>query len=133
MLRTRRGFLQSLSRTGVVLSFEQILATICPSALLGQSSPAQKEVQGKLESPLGVAFVDIARQAGFKTKTIFGGEKKNKYLLETTGCGIAFYDYDNDGWLDIFVVMDGGLKVFLRASRQPVIYIRTIEMAPLLM
>ena len=35
---------------------------------------------------------------------IFGGEHKNKYLLETTGCGIAFYDYDNDGWLDIFLV-----------------------------
>jgi len=28
-------------------------------------------------------------------------------LLETTGCGVAFYDYDHDGWLDIFLVNGG--------------------------
>src|SRR5215471_10678869 len=112
MLRTRRGFLQSISRTGIALTFEQVLATICPAALFGQSSQAHKQVQGRLEAPLGVAFVDIARQAGLKVKTIYGGEKKNKYLLETTGCGIAFYDYDNDGWLDIFVVNGWRLEGF---------------------
>ena len=53
---------------------------------------------------LGVSFVDIGRQSGLNAKTIFGGEHKNKYLLETTGCGVAFYDFDNDGWLDIFLV-----------------------------
>jgi enediyne biosynthesis protein E4 len=53
---------------------------------------------------LGISFVDIGRDAGLNAKTIFGGEHKNKYLLETTGCGVAFYDYDNDGWLDIFLV-----------------------------
>ena len=43
---------------------------------------------------------------------IFGGEHKNKYLLETTGCGVAFYDYDNDGWLDIFLVNGTRLEGF---------------------
>ena len=43
-------------------------------------------------------------EAGLRSKTIFGAERKNKYLLETTGCGCAFFDYDNDGWLDIFLV-----------------------------
>src|SRR6516225_335148 len=52
----------------------------------------------------GVTFVDVAKQAGLVHETIFGGEDKNLYLLETTGCGVAFFDYDNDGWLDIFVV-----------------------------
>ncbi len=55
-------------------------------------------------SPLGATFVNVAKESGLNVKTIFGGEHKNKYLLETTGCGVAFYDYDNDGWLDIFLV-----------------------------
>jgi hypothetical protein len=54
--------------------------------------------------PLSVQFVNVARQAGLRAKTIFGSEGKNKFLLETTGCGCAFFDYDNDGWLDIFFV-----------------------------
>jgi hypothetical protein len=51
-----------------------------------------------------VRFVNVAREAGLRTRTIFGSEKNNRYLLETTGCGVAFFDYDNDGWLDIFLV-----------------------------
>ena len=49
---------------------------------------------------------------------IFGGEHKNKYLLETTGCGVAFYDYDNDGWLDIFLVNGARLEGF-PAGQEP--------------
>jgi len=33
-------------------------------------------------TPLGVQFVDVARQAGLNVKTIYGGEHRNKYLLE---------------------------------------------------
>jgi hypothetical protein len=61
---------------------------------------------------LGINFVDVARESGLNVKTIFGGEHKNKYLLETTGCGVAFYDYDNDGWLDIFLVNGTRLEGF---------------------
>jgi hypothetical protein len=46
----------------------------------------------------------VVKEAGLDSKTIYGGEFTNKYLLETTGCGLAFYDYDNDGYLDIFLV-----------------------------
>jgi hypothetical protein len=63
-------------------------------------------------SDLGVNFVDVGHSAGLDVKTIFGGEHKNKYLLETTGCGVAFYDYDNDGWLDIFLVNGSRLEGF---------------------
>jgi hypothetical protein len=65
---------------------------------------------------LGVSFVDVAKESGLNAKTFFGGEHKNKYLLETTGCGIAFYDYDNDGWLDIFVVNGWRLEGFPKGS-----------------
>src|SRR6185437_9795823 len=79
---TRRGFVRSLCAVLPVFSFDQLVHGL----------------------PLGVEFVNIAREAGLRAKTIFGSEHKNKFLLETTGCGCAFFDYDNDGWLDIFLV-----------------------------
>jgi len=63
-----------------------------------------------------VTFLNVARESGLNAKTIFGGEHKNKYLLETTGCGVAFYDYDNDGWLDIFLVNGTRLEGFPSGS-----------------
>src|SRR5207302_4725018 len=49
-------------------------------------------------------FEDVAARAGLTSPTVFGGRTTWKYILETTGCGAAFYDYDNDGWQDIFLV-----------------------------
>jgi hypothetical protein len=65
-------------------------------------------------SDMGVKFTNVAAQAGIKHKTVYGDEHKNRYLLETTGCGAAFIDFDNDGWQDIFLVngtrLDGVAK-----------------------
>jgi hypothetical protein len=81
----------------------------------------QGEKNGPKKEPsegndLGVSFLNVARESGLSVKTIFGGEHKNKYLLETTGCGVAFYDYDNDGWLDIFLVNGWRLEGFPAGS-----------------
>ncbi len=62
--------------------------------------------------PLGFAFTNVAQQAGLNSVTVFGGKESNKYLLETTGCGVAFLDYDNDGWPDIFLVNGTTLEGF---------------------
>ena len=35
---------------------------------------------------------------------VYGGVEPKSYILEVVGCGVAFLDYDNDGWLDIFVL-----------------------------
>ena len=51
-----------------------------------------------------VRFVNVAKAVGITARTIYGDEHKNRYLLETTGCGAAFLDYDNDGRLDVFLV-----------------------------
>ena len=54
----------------------------------------------------------MAKSSGLNVKTIFGGEHRNKYLLETTGCGVAFFDYDQDDWVDIFLVNGWRLEGF---------------------
>ena len=104
---TRRKFLESLSRSALVLPLDRVFSLICPglaAELEGQETASK--------APIGVNFVNVAKESGLKTTTIFGGEHKNKYLLETTGCGVAFYDYDNDGWLDIFLVNGTRLEGF---------------------
>jgi hypothetical protein len=53
---------------------------------------------------LQFAFADVARQAGLTAVTTYGGSRANRYLLETTGCGVAMLDFDNDGALDLFLV-----------------------------
>lgn len=54
--------------------------------------------------PFHARFVDIAAQAGLTHPVIYGGQDRKQYIVETVGCGVAFVDYDNDGWLDIFVL-----------------------------
>jgi enediyne biosynthesis protein E4 len=54
-------------------------------------------------------FTDIARQAGLNEPIVYGGVETKKYILETNGCGVAFYDYDNDGWMDI--LLGGGTRL----------------------
>lgn len=49
-------------------------------------------------------FVDIAKEAGLHAPTIYGGPETKAYLFETIGCGVAFIDFDHDGWLDIFLL-----------------------------
>ncbi len=54
--------------------------------------------------PFNAHFVDVAASAGLTEPTIYGGVESKKYILEATGCGCAFIDYDNDGWMDIFIL-----------------------------
>ena len=54
--------------------------------------------------PFLARFTDVAKQAGLTAPTIYGPVGRKDYLLETIGCGVAFLDYDNDGWLDIFIL-----------------------------
>jgi len=101
-----------------VLSLKDIVGLARPLWAQVVPAPASAEPQ-KPGTPLGVSFEDVGKPAGLNAKTIFGGEHKNKYLLETTGCGVAFYDYDNDGWLDIFLVNGTRLDGF-PAGQEPV-------------
>jgi enediyne biosynthesis protein E4 len=60
--------------------------------------------KGKLSGlPFKSRFTDVAAAAGLTAPVIYGGIDRKDYLLETTGSGVAFLDYDNDGWLDVFI------------------------------
>jgi hypothetical protein len=48
--------------------------------------------------------VDVAQRVGLTEAVVYGGIDRRDYILETTGTGIAFVDFDNDGWLDLFVL-----------------------------
>ncbi len=68
--------------------------------LLNPSSPGA----ANRASGLGFSLVDVASEAGLGSAlTVYGGVHGYKYLLEEMGCGVAFFDYDNDGWVDIFL------------------------------
>ena len=103
-----------------MLSFESVLELARPRWLRASPRLLQKSAPPKEEAAavndLGVSFLNVARESGLNAKTIYGGEHKNKYLLETTGCGVAFYDYDNDDWLDIFLVNGSRLEGFSAGS-----------------
>ena len=131
----RRKFLRSLSRTALVLPFADILALAAPQQQ-GAAQDTTKKKIGPIErsydakpappppgpkspiegTPLGVSFVDVVKGSGLDIETTYGGVGRNKYLLETTGCGLAFYDYDNDGWLDVFLVNGWRLEGFAKGK-----------------
>ena len=69
---------------------------------------------GAPEAP--IHFVDIAKTAGLTIPTTFGGLAKKDYILETTGTGVAIFDFDGDGRNDIFIVNGTTLD---RNPRQP--------------
>jgi hypothetical protein len=60
--------------------------------------------------PFNAHFVDIAADAGLHAPVIYGDEGMAKYIVESTGCGCAFIDYDNDGWMDLFVLCGTRLR-----------------------
>lgn len=66
----------------------------------------------------GFSFTDIATASGLRhALNVYGGIDSKRYILEETGCGVALFDYDNDGWLDIFFV--NGTRRELPSDGQP--------------
>jgi len=92
---TRRGLLGGLLTLSAGHAFGQGVS----------SRGVRPQPRGK---PSGRPFLsrltDVAAPAGLTAPTIYGGVDKKSYIVEVVGCGVAFLDYDNDGWLDLFVL-----------------------------
>ncbi|HXG92593.1 MAG TPA: CRTAC1 family protein [Blastocatellia bacterium] len=63
-----------------------------------------------------VTFVDVAESAGLTSPIIYGGLEQKRYIIETNGCGVAFIDYDNDGWMDILLLNGSRLEGFAKGK-----------------
>ena len=87
-----------------------------PARVAGQgvaSSNATPAPRGTLSGrPFPIKFVDVGRAAGLDMKFTYGGDESKKYIIEANGSGVAFLDYDNDGWLDLFLVNGSRLEGF---------------------
>jgi len=89
----------------------RILRTI-PAALASswvESRLHSLPIQGKSSAPPFSRFVDIAESAGLTKTMIYGETDHIEYIVELNGGGCAFFDYDNDGWMDIFLL--GGRRL----------------------
>src|SRR3984893_1558169 len=64
-------------------------------------------------------FIDVASRAGLRMENVNGGIQTKKYIIETTGSGVAIFDYDNDGWPDIFLVNGTTLDAAKEKSLKP--------------
>jgi hypothetical protein len=78
----------------------------------GQGAPRHDAA----EQPPGVTFTEVSREAGLDFHHI-NGASADKHLAETIGSGGLFFDYDSDGWIDIFLV-DGGSVADPAVARQ---------------
>src|SRR5258708_7776518 len=84
------------------------------TACLGQGVVRHKAIAQARSNPSGLpfnsTFTDVAAKAGLRAITVYGESDHKNYIVETLGCGCAFIDFDNDGWLDIFVLSGSRLS-----------------------
>jgi hypothetical protein len=97
-----------ITRRNMIASMLAAAGSAMTGAAFGQgvsSRGVKAQPRGK---PSGRPFLsrmtDVAKQAGLTQSIIYGGIDTKSYIVEVVGCGAAFIDYDNDGWMDLFVL-----------------------------
>ncbi len=95
----RRFFFKSLLASGISLCGQRNLRGQ-GMASRGVPPAPRPKFSGR---PWDVTFADVAPHSGLAHPIVYGEEFVKRYIFEANGPGIAFYDFDNDGWLDVFV------------------------------
>lgn len=83
-------------------------------------NPLIVEAATKEPASSPVQFVDVAQQAGLNIPNVWGGIAHKRLIVETKGSGLAFFDYDNDGWLDIYLTNGNRLDAHWPAGKEPI-------------
>jgi enediyne biosynthesis protein E4 len=80
-------------------------------------NPGLVEAAAAATSP--VQFVNVAQQAGLTIPNVWGGVDHKRSIIEAKGSGLAFFDYDNDGWLDIYLTNGDRLDAHWPSGKAP--------------
>ncbi|UCF38858.1 MAG: CRTAC1 family protein [Acidobacteriota bacterium] len=70
-------------------------------------------------APDELRFVDVTAESGIRFEHINGPRVEKKYLFEAKGGGLAFLDYDNDGWQDLLLAQGSTLEQFKNGQTLP--------------
>jgi len=81
--------------------FSLSLLLVCAQAF------ALGSLQAAAQTNAPVVFTEISPKESGITWTHSNAMSPQRYLPETVGAGCAFFDYDNDGWMDIYFVNSG--------------------------
>ena len=82
--------------------------------------------------PFHARFTNVAHAAGLTAPVIYGDPDRSDYILDSMGCGVAFLDFDNDGWQDI-LLLTGRRRGSLTLPARPSAFIATTATARLKM
>ena len=100
-------------------------ANLCRRPAFAESS----SVKGSQTPKTDLRFTEVASQSGITFKHVLSAEKK--YIVESMSGGVALFDYDNDGYLDIYFVNSLTVDLVRYTKPAEVISTTTIVMEPL--
>jgi hypothetical protein len=87
----------------------------CREGIGSVARPANPQARGASSDPPAFAFTDVTRDAGVDFVHRHGGSGTH-YYVETMSGGCAFFDYDGDGWQDIYLVQGAPLPGYQPGS-----------------
>ena len=99
----RRSSMGEKDRMISCLRSNRVLAAVCVLFLAAAAATCQTPTAGVATAVVPGNFVDTTAASGVNFEGVASHTSK-KYLMETMGSGVALFDYDNDGLLDIFFV-----------------------------
>ncbi len=98
MSHSRRRFLQLATAAALPAYLQAFGQGVTDRHVKAQPKAPQSGI------PFQSQLVDVAAQAGLRIPSVYGPPDHKDYILEAVGCGCAFIDYDNDGWMDVFLL-----------------------------